>query len=113
MAITYTWKLTSINTKNENDFDKAIVQTRWEKIGTDEEGNVGVFPGATPFTTEGMDPANFVPFDQLTEEIILGWIKRVSDQPHVDQRILEQIEAKKNTIQEDVKFPWLPQDTEI
>lgn len=111
MAITYTWEVTSINTRNENDFENAIVQTHWKKIGTDEEGNTGYFSGATPFTTEGMDPDNFVPFSELTEETVLGWIQAVvvdSYEEHVNGRILEAINDAKNPINQNTALPWAP-----
>lgn len=109
MVITYTWKVTEVNTRNENDFENAIVQTRWEKIGTDEDGNTGTFSGATPFTTEGMDPDNFVPFNELTEETVLGWIQGIvvgSYEEHVNGRILEGINSTKNPINTSVTLPW-------
>ena len=51
MAVTYTWKVTSLKVKDvSEDRTNAIVQTYWTKTGTDEDGNQGVFSGATPFT---------------------------------------------------------------
>ena len=58
MAITYTWKVTSLKTKNEGSNQNAVVQTYWQKIGTDENGNEAVFSGATPFTTTTMPEGN-------------------------------------------------------
>ena len=112
MAITYTWKVTSLKVKNEGTNTNAVVQTYWEKIGTDGNGNEGKFIGATPFTTVGSD-SSFIPFDQLTEETVLGWIKaQVVGQyeQHVNEKIAEQIDAKVNVVQE-MKMPWAP-DTE-
>ena len=68
MAITYTWKVTSIKTKNEGENKDAVVQTYWTKTGKDENGNEGVFSGATPFKDGNPSDPNFVPFNQLTEE---------------------------------------------
>ena len=70
MSITYTWKVTSIKTTDVGDINDFVVQTHWKKIGTDDDGNVGEFVGATPFDTSTMDSDSIVPYDQLTEDIV-------------------------------------------
>lgn len=109
MTITYTWKITSLKVKDEGTLTNAVVQTYWSKTGVDEDGNEGTFSGATPFTVNPDDESGpFKPFDQLTEEDVLSWIKTVvveSYEEHVNGKIKEQIEAKKNPIT-DAKLPW-------
>jgi hypothetical protein len=111
MAITYTWKVTSLKTKNEGSNQNAVVQTYWQKIGTDENGNVGTFSGATPFTTTTMPEGNvFVPFEELTEEVVLEWIKDVvvgNYETHVNGKIQEQIDQHVNPVSE-AQMPWAP-----
>lgn len=111
MAITYTWKVTSLKTKNEGDYEHAVVQTYWQKIGTDENGNQGTFSGATPFTTSTMpEGQDFVPFSELTEEMVLDWIKAVvvdSYEQHVNEKIQEQIDHHVNPVTE-AQMPWAP-----
>ena len=114
MAITYTWKLMSLKKMAVGTFDDFVCQTYWKKIGTDSDGNVGEFSGATPFTPAAdADPATFAKFEDLTETQVLNWIKsRVTDgyEMHVNEQIQKQIDAKKNPITEvqDGKFPWSP-----
>ena len=48
MAITYTWKLSTLKKKTHNDIDNVVIQTYWKKIGTDEFGNEG--DGRYPFS---------------------------------------------------------------
>jgi hypothetical protein len=111
MAITYTWKVTGLKTRNEGQFDNAVVQTYWTKTGTDENGNEGSFQGATPFSTNGMpDGQTFVPFEQLTEEAVLNWIKAVvvgQYEQHVNGVIEKQIAEKSRPIVE-AQMPWAP-----
>lgn len=109
--ITYTWKLTSLKKKSTADVTDAIVQTHWQKIGTDADGNQGTFSGATPFDLNTMNLENFTPFDQLTEGQVLGWIQDVvvgDYEEHVNARIFEQIEDAKNPIEDVTEdaFPW-------
>ena len=114
MAITYTWKLTSLKKVAVGTFDGYVCQTFWKKIGTDSDGNVGEFSGATPFTPEAdADPATFTEFENLTESQVLDWVKAVvigGYEAHVNEQIQRQIDAKKNPITEvqDGKFPWSP-----
>ena len=105
----YTWKVTGIKTRNEGDYQNAVVQTYWTKTGTDEDGNEGVFNGATPFTTTTMpEGATFVPFAELTEEIVLGWIKAavVGYEDHINEQIQKQIDQKKAPVEEPT-LPWV------
>jgi hypothetical protein len=113
MAITYTWKVTSLKTKNVADnMPNAVVQTYWQKIGTDENGNTGTFSGATPFTVDPTDDSGpFIPFEQLTEEDVLTWIKSIvvgSYEEHVNGQIQKQIDEKVNPVSE-ASLPWAPE----
>ena len=111
MTITYTWKITGLKTQDLVNKPSAIVQTYWQKIGTDENGNQGTFSGATPFT---MDPTDedgpFIAFDQLTEQDVINWIQTIvvgSYEEHVNGKIQEQIDQKITPIVE-ATLPWAP-----
>jgi hypothetical protein len=133
MAITYTWKILNVKTRTEGTNSDVIVQTYWEKKGIDENGNTGMFTGATPFSTikpaqpvvqtaapypTGIPVSNttpsdvvsepFIPFNQLTEEIVLGWIQSVVTgdyERHVNEQIQKQIDHISNPIIEP-DLPW-------
>lgn len=117
MNITYTWKVKNIKTRDEvneqgGTLPNAVIQTYWEKIGTDEDNKIGTFSGATPFTPTNVPDEEFIPFEELTEEIVLNWIKAVvvdSYETHVDEKILQQIMAAKQPIVEQ-NLPWVPQE---
>jgi hypothetical protein len=103
--MTHTWKITKIKTVDTENVTDAVVQTYWQKIGTDENGNEGVFTGATPFLQSSINPENFVPYAQLTEQTIIGWIQNVvvgSYAEYVNDQIQKQIDAKS------IKTPELP-----
>ena len=111
MSITYTWEVINIRTTTVNNTQNVVVQTYWRKIGEDENGYKGTFNGATPFSVDNMPPGtSFIPFDQLTEEDVLSWIKAVvvgSYEEHVNGQILKQINDAKNPIV-DAPLPWAP-----
>ena len=87
----------------------AVVQTNWQKIGTDENGNQGIFSGATPFTQDPTDESGpFIAFEELTEEDVINWIKTVvvgQYEQHVNEQIQRQISEKLNPTSEP-PLPW-------
>jgi hypothetical protein len=112
MSVTYIWKITSLKTKDvSTNKPAAIVQTYWQKIGTDTNGNQGTFSGATPFTVDPSDDSGpFIAFEDLTEENVLDWIKSVvigGYEQHVNEQIAKQIEEKINPVVEN-RLPWMP-----
>ena len=117
MGFTYEWKLTSLKKQNTSDLSDVIVGTQWKLTGTDEDGNSGVFNGATPFEIRDLNGDGFVDYRDLTEELVLGWIKsQVSGSTpanymnHINQQIQKQIDHTKY-IRMDVSeqdLPWSP-----
>jgi len=110
----YTWQLTSLKRKDTSELNNIVVQTYWKKIGTDENGNEGSFSGATPFDLSSADPTNFTSYEDLTEEMVLGWIQSVvvgDYERHVNEKIAEQIEAIVSPVVSVTGgFPWQPED---
>ncbi len=117
MAITYTWEITSLKTRDEGENLNAVIQTYWRKIGTDEHGHTAAFDGATPFTSvpatldesESAEPKSFVPFTELTEEMVLDWIKAVvvgDYEEHVNSKIQEKIDSQHIS---QPGLPWAPE----
>ena len=117
MAINYTWKITSLKKSNSGNLENVIIGTRWECTGTDEDGTVGSFVGATPFSLNSVNPDSFVEYSSLTEDMVLGWIKNTvsgsaptSYWPHISERIQKAIEATKGVVQDvnEIDLPWSP-----
>lgn len=109
MAITYTWEITSLKTKTDGVNENAVVQTYWRKTGTDEHGHTGTFEGATPFSAANVPPEEFIPFEQLTEETVLNWIKSVvvgDYEQHVNRRIQAKIDEHHVS---QPGLPWAPE----
>lgn len=103
MALTYEWKLTGLRKQNTDTLSDVIVGTNWTVTATDENGNSGTFNGATPFKVEDLNGDGFIDYKDLTEELVLGWIKNVvsGSNPssnywgHISERMLEQLNSKK------------------
>ena len=113
MAITYTWKMKEIKIVDQTNSEgkvlkDAVVQTLWQKIGKDDDGNEGIFMGATPLTAVNVPEADFKELSTLTEEQVLGWIKALVEPDtayvaHINEQILKDIERNKITQK---AMPW-------
>lgn len=114
MSTTYTWALKMIKKADVDGLQGVVLQTYWTCTGVDdEEGHEGVFSGATPFSMADVSPDDFIPYEDLTEADVLGWIQDVvvgDYWDHVEQQIAKQIGAKKNPVEEvtEGSFPWSP-----
>lgn len=124
MAITYTWKLIGLKKSNPASLNvnDVVIGTRWTVTGEDEDGNTGVFTGATPLSIDSVDPDNFTSYEDLTEELVLGWVQEIvsGSQPtnywaHISERIEEQIAEKAELISnvEGADLPWSPEPDPI
>ena len=116
MALTYTWAITSLKKTTDGSVDNFVVQSTWNCTGTDEDGDSGTFNGATPFPLDSLDPVTFIPYEDLTEADVLGWIEAVvvgSYKEHVDAQINKQIALIKDPVVEvpNGDFPWDPTPT--
>lgn len=112
MSITYTWAVTGMKVTKAGTLNNYVVQTYWTKTGTDADGFTGTFSGATPFEPDPSQP-NFVPYDQLTQEIVLSWIQPVvtgSYEDHVNAAIAKAIATARDPVI-DEPLPWNPQPT--
>ena len=77
MADTYTW---SVNTLDRELSDGVVYTVHWTLSASRPNPNVsgesytaGSY-GSQGFTADPSDP-NFVPYDQLTEAICIGWVQ--------------------------------------
>jgi hypothetical protein len=112
MAITYTWKITNLRkVEAVEGYSDVVVHARWARTGIDEDGNDGTFHGATPLKLPSNNVENFTPFDELTEEQIIEWIKSETTtmpgyEQHMVEQINKQIKLKKNPIIDVDVLPW-------
>ena len=117
MGFTYEWKLTSLKKQNTADLTDVIVGTQWKLTGTDEDGYSGVFNGATPFQVQDLNGDGFIDYRDLTEELVLGWIKNhvsgstpANYMNHINQQIQRQIDHTKFLTMDvpENDLPWSP-----
>ena len=108
--IIYLWKIHAISKKNTSNLNEVVYKIVWSKIGTDKDG----FKGTHKTSTELVLPNNqdyFVSYEELTEEIIIDWIKNTVNQEQVNYNIYNEIQNSKSFPVEvlDGNFPWQKQ----
>ena len=117
MGLTYDWKLIGLKKQNSENVDEAIVGTNWKITATDEDGYVGTFTGATPFSISTINTGSFVPYHELTEDIVLGWVKNhvsgsgsTNYMAHINEMIRKEITATKfvSLQVDEANLPWSP-----
>jgi hypothetical protein len=117
MGLTYNWTLTSLRKQNTDTLSNVIVGTQWRLVGTDEDGYTGTFNGATPFEIRDLNNDGFVDYHDLSEDLVLGWIKNevsgstpANYMNHINQQIQKQISHTKyvNMDVQERDLPWSP-----
>jgi len=117
MGYTFDWKLTQLRKQHTYTVENAVVGTQWKLTVTDEDGYSGEFSGATPFDLRKIETGSFVPYEHLTEEMVLGWVKDLVSgstsynyMPHIMQQVKKEIDKKKWSRMEvsENDLPWSP-----
>lgn len=85
------WSITL--TEYTNDTDKGIVTAHWCVTAQDGEYTASAY-GSAGFTPDP-DAPDFVPYDQLTESDVLGWVWGSVDKTETEANLAKQIQEKK------------------
>jgi hypothetical protein len=104
----FTWKVTKLYTETIEGKEDYVVIANCETIGVDGEYSASV-PNVIQFSTE--DVTTFIPYEDLTEEIVVGWIKGVLGEEGVssiEASIQGQIDSQVNppVVPENTPLPW-------
>jgi hypothetical protein len=93
MTTTNTWLIEAMDCKpQEGDLTDVVITAHWRCNGTDGTYNATVY-GTCSFSQPG-EP--FTPFDQLTQEQVLGWcwssgVDKDATEANIDQQIANQV----------------------
>jgi hypothetical protein len=106
--INYTWIVTQLLTETIEGNENYVVIAHCETIGVDGEYSASV-PNVIQFSTE--DVTVFIPYEDLTEEMVITWIKESLGEEGVlsiEASIQAQIEAQKNppVTPQETPLPW-------
>ena len=105
MAITYTW---SISNMEHEISDGAVITAHWYCLGTDAAGISARSYGSTSYTPDP-SAAGFIPYADLTEEIVLGWLHGSVDKDATEASIAAKIDAIANPTTA-AGMPWVSEE---
>jgi len=117
MSITYNWNILSLSVRDEGpEHPNAVVIVKWRKTGTDVDGNQANFDGSTPFSAVNIPFEDYIPFNQLTEDIVIGWVRnkieaKVTTGDYTfceDDRINQYIEKQISLLKDPIRTEPLP-----
>jgi hypothetical protein len=122
MAATINYNVDSIQCYTTYDqYTDVVVKVGWSCIGsgiaeTGPQSGSTVslsYPNTTPLTLNSgsWDTGSFVPFNQLTNEIIMGWVFGQigeSGKDIIDNYVTEQVQQMINPTIVNLPLPWLP-----
>ena len=72
MATTYTWQINAMYTVQQPD-PNYVVNVIWTLKGVDGQYTASI--GGNTVFTENQEQSGFVPYNQLTESIVIGWVQ--------------------------------------
>lgn len=102
----FTWNVTNLYTQTIDGKEDYVVLANCETIGVDGEYTASV-PNVIEFSTE--EVTTFIPYADLTEEIVVGWIKEV-----LGENGIFSIEASiQGQIDSQITPPVSPQNTPL
>ena len=93
------------------DMDGAVVVAHWRANASETvgEGDDAVTYSASSYGTVGFTPdptdPDYVPYADLTEEVVLGWVWESVDKDATEASLAAKIEAEKNPVTA-AGVPW-------
>jgi len=95
-----TWTIANLE---RNVSDGGVTVAHWRVTEVDGDYSASSY-GTCGFTYDAADPS-FVPYDNLTESEVLGWVWAEVDQAATEAALTANIEAQKNPVSAD-GMPW-------
>ena len=94
----FNWRIVNLDRKTSDGF---VITAHYTVTATDGDYSASTY-GTVGYTQES---DNFIPFDNLTPEIVTGWVQTSLGKDTVEESLTTQIEAQKNPVQVS-GLPW-------
>jgi hypothetical protein len=101
-------KITRMKAMDTDQYQQVIVHVEWAKAAIADDGVKGAV-----FRTSDFDPQKitgaFIPFSELTEEVVLGWVMQdyEKDKDMIEKSLLGELEnQRKAKAAQRVSLPW-------
>jgi hypothetical protein len=99
MATTYKWVVSSLDSypKDAEGLTDVICVIHWRYQAEQVENDKTYFAEVYgTLSVPSPDPADFVPYDQVTYEMVCGWLEAGLDQVSLDENLYSQIAEQIN-----------------
>jgi hypothetical protein len=97
--ISYNWQIVNMDRKTTGGF---VVTVHYNVTATDGDYSANTY-GTVGYTEE--DGKSYIPYDQLTQDEVVAWVKDSLGQETVETNLATQIESLKHPVQES-GLPW-------
>lgn len=105
MANTYNWQISALDAKiTEGDNSNVIYTVHWRLQATDETGEYQTDSYGT--MSVEYDPDNFIEYDDLTKEDVVGWLEAGLDVEEMKLRLDNELDKKINPTDEVLRPDW-------
>ena len=95
-----TWTIANLE---RNVADGGVTVAHWRV--TEEDGDYSASAYGTCGFTPDADASDFVAYDSLTEEVVMGWVHAEVDKDATEAALTANIEGQKNPVSAD-GMPW-------
>tara|TARA_R110000787_G_scaffold127490_1_gene238935 strand:+ start:41 stop:343 length:303 start_codon:yes stop_codon:yes gene_type:complete len=93
MAVTHTWSIANLERQVEGD---GVIVVHWRLNSTDGNNSASAY-GITNQTPDS-DYEDFIPFNDLTEEVVLNWVWSQVDKEGNETKNSDKIELLSNPV---------------
>lgn len=83
----YEWLYGPATVKNEDGLTDVVIEIAWQCVGFDD-GTGNTYKASGMITTPPVDPAHFVPFDQISQQQVESWVLADVDMDDVQIQLL-------------------------
>ena len=94
----FNWDIAQMDRQTSDGF---VITVHYTVTATDGDYSANTY-GTVGYTQES---DNFIPFDNLTPEIVTGWVQTSLGKDTVEESLTAQIESQKNPVQVS-GLPW-------
>jgi len=108
MAITYNWVISSMEEYPTSEgLSDVVFNIHYRRQANEVDGDKTYFAEMySVLSVSQPDPATFVPYDQLTKDMVEGWLNAGLDVASIDASLQAQIEEQKNPKVVSLPLPW-------
>ena len=109
-TITSHWNIVALDTiPSQNELTKIISTIHCEKLATSDDGFNARWYGTVSVAPP--NPASFIPYEEITEEMLIEWVKLSASTDGVDEKLTAEIELQRNPPIVRLPLPWISGST--